>query len=107
MLVPMRMPVLVLVLVLGQQESLSCFTVSSCVDRTQHPRHATFDYEHEHRFTEHEHGAAKTDTLYQPLQAPKTPLKHCFNHFYDLFKSVEIEPTHAALIDSVEQEFER
>jgi hypothetical protein len=49
----------------------------------------------------------KTDILYQPLQAPKSPLKHRFNHLYDLLKSVEIEPTHATLIDSIEQKFER
>ncbi|MEY2613461.1 MAG: hypothetical protein RL069_2273 [Planctomycetota bacterium] len=71
------------------------------------PLQATFDYEHEHRSTEREHGAAKTDTPYQPLQSPKSPLKHRFNHLYDLLKSVEIEPTHATLIDSIEQKFER
>jgi hypothetical protein len=32
----------------------------------------------------------KTDTQYQPLQAPTSTFKHRFNHLYDLFKSVEI-----------------
>jgi hypothetical protein len=32
---------------------------------------AAFEYEHEHRFTEHEHGAAKADAnQFQPLKFP-------------------------------------
>jgi hypothetical protein len=59
-------------------------------ERNDHYR-LLFDYEHEHRFTEHEHGAAKTDTnQYQPLHSPMSPLKHRFHHLYDLFKSVKI-----------------
>ena len=73
----MLMLMLVLVLVLGlglvQRDQFGCIQRQFVYGTSITVLQVAFDYEHEHRFTEHEQGAAKQIHRYKSKPATKNP----------------------------------